>query len=116
MASTSISTSSTSVRTMNPSLMRLWKASKNIRNVTVNVNGYCDAVGGVEYNLRLSRERAAAVVQYLSEHGVAASRLVAHGYGKTNFVASNDTAEGRAQNRRDELVPSDEAPGRPQVD
>ncbi len=74
-------------------------------DVTIDVNGYCDAIGSETYNLRLSRERAAAVVRYLSEHGVAPSRLVAHGYGKTNFVASNDTVEGRAQNRRDELVP-----------
>jgi len=90
-----------------PVLDEAVESLKEHPDVTVNVNGYCDAVGGVEYNLRLSRERAAAVVQYLSEHGVAAARLVAHGYGKTNFVASNDTAEGRAQNRRDELVPTD---------
>ncbi len=78
---------------------------KDNPDVAVNVNGYCDAVGSDEYNLKLSQERAEAVVQYLSEHGVAASRLTAHGYGKTNFVATNDNAEGRAQNRRDELVP-----------
>jgi len=90
-----------------PVLDEAVESLKEHPDVTVNVNGYCDAVGSVGYNLRLSRERAAAVVQYLSEHGVAASRLVAHGYGKTNFVASNDTAEGRAQNRRDELVPTD---------
>ncbi len=90
-----------------PVLDEAVESLKEHPDVTVNVNGYCDAVGGVEYNLRLSRERAEAVVQYLSEHGVAASRLVAHGYGKTDFVASNDTAEGRAQNRRDELVPND---------
>ena len=74
-------------------------------NVTVNVNGYCDAIGGEEYNLRLSDRRAQAVVDYLVNAGIPASRMIPHGYGKTNFVATNDTPEGRAQNRRVELVP-----------
>ena len=74
-------------------------------NVTVNVNGYCDAIGGDAYNLRLSERRANAVVNYLVRQGIPAGQLIAHGYGKTDFVASNDTAEGRAQNRRVELVP-----------
>jgi OOP family OmpA-OmpF porin len=73
--------------------------------VAVNVDGYCDAIGGVAYNLRLSRRRAQAVVNYLENKGIAGDRLIPHGYGKTNFVATNRTAEGRAQNRRVELVP-----------
>ena len=75
-------------------------------NVSVDVNGYCDAIGSVRYNLRLSERRADAVVRYLADHGVAESRLSPHGYGKTNFVATNKTAEGRAQNRRVELIPN----------
>ena len=74
-------------------------------NVTVNVNGYCDAVGGDAYNLKLSDRRADAVVDYLVKAGIPSSHLIAHGYGKIDFVATNDTAEGRAQNRRVELVP-----------
>jgi OOP family OmpA-OmpF porin len=74
-------------------------------DVTVDVNGYCDAIGSVEYNLKLSERRAYAVVNYLAEQGIPTDRLVPHGYGKTNFVAPNDTPEGRAQNRRVELVP-----------
>src|SRR5262249_44212570 len=74
-------------------------------NVNVDVNGYCDAIGGMAYNLRLSQRRADAVVAYLESKGIAGSRLTPHGYGKTNFVATNATAEGRAQNRRVELVP-----------
>jgi len=73
--------------------------------LTVNVDGYCDAIGSVEYNLKLSQRRADAVARYLEEHGIPSSHLMPHGYGKTNFVASNDTREGRAQNRRVELVP-----------
>jgi len=76
-------------------------------NVTINVNGYCDAIGSDEYNLKLSQKRADAVANYLSEKGIASSRLITHGYGKTDFVATNDTAEGRAQNRRVELVPTE---------
>jgi outer membrane protein OmpA-like peptidoglycan-associated protein len=74
-------------------------------SVTVDVNGYCDAIGSAAYNLKLSRRRADAVVGYLVSKGVASDRLITHGYGKTNFVASNATAVGRAQNRRVELVP-----------
>lgn len=73
-------------------------------DVTVDVNGYCDSIGSVPYNLRLSEKRADAVVDYLKKDGVT-NNLVPHGYGKTDFVASNATAEGRAQNRRVELVP-----------
>lgn len=76
-------------------------------NVTVNVNGYCDAIGGVEYNIKLSERRADAVADYLEQQGIPASRLITHGYGKTDFVATNDTAEGRAQNRRVELLPQE---------
>ena len=76
-------------------------------NMTVNVNGYCDAIGSEEYNLRLSDRRADAVVNYLVRAGIPSDQLVPHGYGKTNFVATNDTDEGRAQNRRVELVPNE---------
>ena len=79
---------------------------KQHSNVAVNVNGYCDAIGSVEYNLKLSDRRADAVVDYLVKAGIPSSQLIPHGYGKTDFVATNDTAEGRAQNRRVELVPN----------
>ena len=74
-------------------------------NVTVNVNGFTDAIGTEAYNLKLSERRANAVVDYLVRQGIPGSQLIPHGYGKTNFVAPNDTPEGRAQNRRVELVP-----------
>jgi outer membrane protein OmpA-like peptidoglycan-associated protein len=74
-------------------------------DVTVDVNGYCDIIGGVAYNQRLSERRANSVARYLEGKGIPANRLVTHGYGKTHFVATNRTAEGRAQNRRVELVP-----------
>ena len=77
------------------------------RNVSVYVDGYCDAIGSERYNLKLSQRRAESVTRYLSRHGVESSRLIPRGFGKTNFVAPNDTDEGRAQNRRVELKPTE---------
>jgi OOP family OmpA-OmpF porin len=74
-------------------------------NVTIDVNGYCDAIGTVRYNQRLSERRANAVAMYLEDHGIDSKRLIPQGFGKTDFVATNKTADGRAQNRRVELVP-----------
>ena len=76
-------------------------------NVVINVNGYCDAIGNEEYNKSLSRKRGNAVANYLLNSGIQATQLRVHGYGKTDFVATNKTAEGRAQNRRVELVPEE---------
>jgi OmpA-OmpF porin, OOP family len=69
------------------------------------VVGHTDAVGQLEANMKLSQDRAEAVVQALtSAHGVAAARLRSHGVGPLAPVASNDAWEGRAKNRRVELV------------
>lgn len=76
-------------------------------DVTVHVNGYCDAIGSEAYNLRLSERRAGAVANYLGMQGIPSSRLITQGFGKTNFVASNATPEGRAENRRVELLPEE---------
>ena len=73
--------------------------------VVVEVQGYTDGIGTAEYNLGLSERRAEAVKDFLVAQGVAASQLKARGFGKEDPVAPNDTAEGRAQNRRVELVP-----------
>jgi OmpA-OmpF porin, OOP family len=75
--------------------------------VSVSGNGYCDAIGSEEYNLKLCDRRANAVVNYLVRVGAPSSPLIPHGYGKTNFVETNDTDEGRAHNRRVELVPNE---------
>jgi OOP family OmpA-OmpF porin len=78
---------------------------KSHPDIKVDVNAYCDAIGTYKYNLRLSKRRANAVVKYLGEQGISSDRLIPHGYGKTHFVATNRTREGRAQNRRAELIP-----------
>jgi OOP family OmpA-OmpF porin len=71
--------------------------------VKVSVEGHTDAIGSDEYNLKLSLRRATAVKQFLAKEGVEDSRLTVRGFGKTQPVASNDTEDGRAQNRRVEL-------------
>jgi outer membrane protein OmpA-like peptidoglycan-associated protein len=71
----------------------------------LNVVGHTDNVGGVESNIRLSQDRAEAILQALvHDRGIAASRLRAYGCGQFAPVASNDTDDGRAKNRRVELV------------
>ena len=87
-----------------PILEEAAKTLKAESDLTVSVNGYTDSVGTEEYNQRLSERRANAVRAYLEKLGVAGGRLTAKGFGETNPVASNDTAEGRAQNRRVELI------------
>ncbi len=72
--------------------------------VRVRVVGHTDSVGADAYSQVLSERRAASVVEYLTKSGVARSRLEASGAGESQPVASNDTADGRAQNRRVELL------------
>ncbi|MFN8626945.1 MAG: TonB-dependent receptor [Candidatus Binatia bacterium] len=72
-------------------------------SVDIVVEGHTDSVGSEHYNLGLSRRRADTVRRYLVDHGIAASRITAEGMGESKPVASNDTADGRAQNRRVEL-------------
>jgi outer membrane protein OmpA-like peptidoglycan-associated protein len=75
------------------------------------VEGYTDSVGGDDYNQQLSEQRSEAVEQYLTSQGMAASSVTARGFGKSAPVASNDTADGRQQNRRVEIVISGEIIG-----
>jgi outer membrane protein OmpA-like peptidoglycan-associated protein len=79
----------------------------------LDVEGHTDSVGGDDYNQQLSEQRGDAVRAYLVGQGMAAGSVTAKGFGKTQPVASNDTAEGRQQNRRVELVISGEVIGTP---
>jgi len=72
-------------------------------SVDIVVEGHTDNVGTDQYNLGLSRRRADTVRRYLVDHGVAAARITAEGLGESKPVASNDSADGRTQNRRVEL-------------
>jgi uncharacterized surface protein with fasciclin (FAS1) repeats len=69
-------------------------------DVRVAIEGHTDSEGDEEPNLALSQDRADSVRDYLVEQGIAADRLETEGFGETRPIASNDTPEGRAQNRR----------------
>ena len=73
-------------------------------DMKVYVDTYCDPTGGTRLNLRLSQQRAAMVSTYLEDHGIASDRLIVRGFGARHFIAGNETADGRAQNRRIELL------------
>jgi len=73
----------------------------------VIIEGHTDNVGGAAPNKKLSEQRASAVMQYLIERGIDKKRLKSVGYGLEKPVADNKTEEGRAKNRRVELVIQD---------
>jgi len=77
----------------------------------LDVEGYTDSVGGDDYNQRLSEQRGGAVRDYLTQEGMAGGSVTSRGFGKSQPVASNDTASGRQQNRRVELVISGDVIG-----
>ena len=90
-------------KTADEKLTQVVDFSKNYPEADINVDGYTDSVGPKAYNVKLSQRRADAVKAYLVKHGVAADRIHTKGYGMANPVASNKTAEGRAQNRHVEV-------------
>lgn len=71
--------------------------------ITVEIGGHTDAKGDDAYNLKLSDDRAKAVMDFLVNAGIPAETLTSKGYGETMPVSDNDTEEGRAQNRRTEF-------------
>ena len=88
-----------------PAIAEVAKLLKADASLKVYVVGHTDSVSTLEVNLKLSQARADAVVQALvTKHGIAAARLVGRGVGPLAPVASNDAEDGRARNRRVELV------------
>ncbi len=78
---------------------------KNNNALKVYVVGHTDNAGSFDANMKLSKDRSAAVTNSLvSKHGIASSRLMAYGVSSLNPIASNKTEEGKAKNRRVELV------------
>lgn len=77
---------------------------KEFDKTVVDIAGHADSTGPDDKNLELSQRRAGSVSTYLGSQGVNPQRLIATGYGETRPIASNDTAEGRAQNRRVEIT------------
>jgi outer membrane protein OmpA-like peptidoglycan-associated protein len=86
-----------------PVLDEAIKTLKEYGNVRVSVEGHTDSRGTEAYNQALSVRRASSVAAYLQSGGIARSRLEVSGFGESRPVASNDTDDGRAQNRRVEL-------------
>jgi outer membrane protein OmpA-like peptidoglycan-associated protein len=76
-------------------------------NAKLTIEGHTDNTGSNAYNLKLSTDRAKAVVDYLVSKGIGVSRLNAVGFGEDKPVTTNNTAEGRTLNRRVELILSE---------
>ena len=76
---------------------------RNNPDLYADIEGHTDNVGDDNYNMELSHQRAQAVVDYFVSKGISTDRLKATGYGETRPVATNETAAGKAQNRRTEI-------------
>ncbi|MCZ4407508.1 OmpA family protein [Cryomorphaceae bacterium 1068] len=84
-------------------LDRLEKVLVENPTIKVEISGHTDNVGGDDYNLNLSEQRAQSVVSHLQSNGIDPSRMIAKGYGESQPLATNDTPEGRQENRRTEF-------------
>ncbi len=80
------------------------KALRDDKELNVSINGFTDNTGEEKHNLELSKQRAKTVKTELEKSGIASNRLVSEGFGQNNPIADNNTDEGKAQNRRVELV------------
>lgn len=81
-------------------MVELMKRKKDMK---IELAGHTDSDGSAESNLKLSKDRANAVKAYLVKQGIASSRVQTVGYGESKPVESNDTAQGKARNRRTEV-------------
>lgn len=77
---------------------------KNNPTVEIEIHGHTDSKGGDDYNLNLSQGRSQSVVDYIVSQGIDSFRLAAHGYGESKPIDTNDTEDGRANNRRVEVT------------
>ncbi len=86
-----------------PTLNSLVKVFKEFDKNGIDIVGHTDSSGSLELNMRLSQERATSVASYLTGQGVPGTRISSRGVGPSQPIASNDTAAGKAQNRRVEI-------------
>ena len=86
-----------------PALDQVAQTLASYQSTFVDISGHTDAIGSDAVNQRLSEQRARAVADYLGYQGVNAARVATRGFGKTYPIASNDTDQGRAENRRVEI-------------
>jgi outer membrane protein OmpA-like peptidoglycan-associated protein/tetratricopeptide (TPR) repeat protein len=94
---------STLTSASNTELDRLVKLMKDVPSLKIELSGHTDNTGSASGNQSLSQARADAVVAYLANNGIDKSRLTSKGYGSAKPIATNDTADGRQQNRRTEF-------------
>ena len=76
---------------------------QDVPTLKIELSGHTDNIGNDEYNLNLSQRRSDAVRLYLTSRGLDKSRVSAVGYGESKPVDTNETSEGRANNRRTEF-------------
>lgn len=95
---------STLTATAKANLDKLIPVFQEYPDTNIMIYGYTDSTGSAEYNLKLSGERAASVRNYLVSKGLVSSRFSETGLGIADPIATNDTAEGRSQNRRVEFA------------
>lgn len=84
-------------------LMQLIQVLRTYPQYRIRVSGHTDNTGRAEVNLRISRQRASAVVDYLIDNGISQNQVIAQGYGATRPIADNSTEAGRTANRRIEV-------------
>lgn len=85
-------------------LKKLAEVLINNPDTNINVYGHTDNKGADSYNLSLSQRRASVVINYLSDLGVSRNRMISRGLGETDPIATNETEDGRAKNRRVEFA------------
>jgi outer membrane protein OmpA-like peptidoglycan-associated protein len=95
---------STLTSTAKANLDKLVPVFNEYGDTNIMIYGYTDITGSAEYNLKLSEERAASVRNYLVGRGISSSRFSTTGMGIADPIATNETAEGRSQNRRVEFA------------
>lgn len=84
-------------------LTKLYQLLLDYPSIQIQVSGHTDNIGTEEFNVDLSTKRAKSVVDFLVSKGISSNRLIFKGYGFSQPIATNDTEEGRKQNRRSEI-------------
>ena len=95
---------STLTSTAQANLDKLVPVFKEYGETNIVIYGYTDSTGSADYNLKLSEQRAASVKSYLSSKGISSSRFTVTGMGIADPISSNETVEGRSENRRVEFA------------
>ncbi len=88
-----------------PTLEKILNILRDTPEISVEIQGHTDSTASAAYNMDLSQRRAQTVMKYLHGKGIPASRITARGYGEGRPIDTNETAEGKANNRRVELKP-----------